>query len=127
MCGDAPKSSCGRLQSHPSEGFGLLWPAAFPLHGVSPHVRFAPTPVLNSATACGLKVCLSDPALLPELARHFERSGFRVARLADAVVVVPRGDVSPERAEWEIASHLRVWSVMHPGSVDERQPRVTCG
>jgi hypothetical protein len=61
-----------------------------------------------------LKVSLSDPALLPELARHFERSGFRVDRLADAVVVAPRDDVTPERAEWEIASHLRVWAVMHP-------------
>jgi hypothetical protein len=65
-----------------------------------------------------LKVCLFDPALLPELAHHFERSGFRVDRLADAVTVAPRDDVSSERAEWEIASHLRVWSVMHPGSVD---------
>ena len=73
--------------------------------------------MLNCATACGLKVCLFDPALLPELARHFERSGFRVDRLADVVAVAPRGDVSPERAEWEIASHLRVWSLMHPGSV----------
>jgi len=64
-----------------------------------------------------LKVCLFDPALQPELARHFERSGFRVDPLADGVVVAPRDDVSPERAEWEIASHLRVWSLMYPGSV----------
>jgi hypothetical protein len=65
-----------------------------------------------------LNVLLSDPALLPDLALHFERSGFRVDTLAGGVVVTPRGGVSPERGEWEMASHLRVWMVMHPGSVD---------
>ena len=75
--------------------------------------------VVKPCDSCGLKVCLIDPVLLPELAHHFERSGFSVERLPDAVAVEPRGDVSTERGEWEIASHLRVWLVMHPGSTDE--------
>jgi hypothetical protein len=41
-----------------------------------------------------LEIRLRDPSLLPELARHFERSGFRVEQLEEAIEVAKRLGVS---------------------------------
>jgi hypothetical protein len=65
-----------------------------------------------------LKVRPRNPSLLPELARHFERSGFRVEQF-DAVINVERPDApDDEQAAREIHRHLRVWLVMNPDSIE---------
>jgi hypothetical protein len=61
-----------------------------------------------------------DPSLLPELHRHFERSGFHADRVGDDAINVRRLDAPNEQqATREILLHLRVWLVMHPGSIEK--------
>lgn len=75
---------------------------------------------MNTATVrpCGLEVRPHDPSLLPELAQHFERSGFRVERF-DELIKVERPDAPDAgQAAGEIEQHLRVWLLMNPDSID---------
>lgn len=73
---------------------------------------------------CGLSAIavvqlrLRDPSLLPELTRHFERSGFRVKRTGNVIEVERPDAPNDEQATREVLLHLRVWTVMHPGSVE---------
>jgi hypothetical protein len=65
----------------------------------------------------GVQVRLHDPSLLSELTLHFERSGFRVQRMGDALDV-DRDDAPDEaHAAREILAHLTVWTLMNPDSV----------
>ncbi len=76
---------------------------------------------MSSATVrpCGLKVRPRDLSLLPELARHFERSGFRAAQLDETVEVQRRPDApDDEQAAQEIQRHLSVWLLMYPDSIE---------
>jgi hypothetical protein len=64
-----------------------------------------------------LIVRLLDPSLLPELTRHFERSGFSVQPRDDALDVERPDAPSKDQAEREVWAHLEVWSLMHPNSI----------
>ena len=67
---------------------------------------------------CGLDIRLRDPSLLPELARHFERSGFRVEQLEEVIEVERPDAPDDEQAAREIHLHLSVWLVMNPDSIE---------
>lgn len=67
---------------------------------------------------CGLEVRPRDPSLLPELAQHFERSGFRVEQLEEAIEVERPDAPDDEQAAREIHQHLSVWLVMNPNSIE---------
>jgi hypothetical protein len=76
---------------------------------------------MSSATVrpCGLKVRPRDLSLLPELARHFERSGFRAEQHDETIEVQRRPDApNDELAAQEIQRHLSVWLLMYPDSID---------
>jgi len=62
-----------------------------------------------------MRIRLSDPGLVPDLRKHFERSGFVTNRIADDVIEVWRPDASDEaQAVRAVKSHLAVWRTMHP-------------
>lgn len=65
-----------------------------------------------------LQLRLRDPSLIPELVRHFERSGFRVKRAGDVIEVERPDAPDDQHAEREVLLHLRIWTLMHPDSVD---------
>jgi hypothetical protein len=67
---------------------------------------------------CGLDIRLRDPSLLPELAQHFERSGFRVEQSGEVIEVERPDAPDDEQAAREIHLHLSVWLVMHPDSIE---------
>jgi hypothetical protein len=68
--------------------------------------------------SAAVRLTFHDPSLLAELTQHFERSGFRVKRAGD-VIDVKRPDAADEEQEKrEVLLHLRVWTVMHPDSVE---------
>jgi hypothetical protein len=73
---------------------------------------------LGGFSTCGVHVRLTDPSLVPELVRHFERSGFRVQRRGDALNIERPGAPSEDRAEREIRRHLDVWLLIVPGRDD---------
>jgi len=59
-----------------------------------------------------------DLSLLPELARHFERSGFRAELRGETIAVGRRPDaLDDEQAVQEIERHLKVWLLMYPDSI----------
>lgn len=61
-----------------------------------------------------MRLKLTDPALVPDLRQHFERSGFVTNRVTDDAVDVWRPDaLSPEQERREIEAHLAVWRAMH--------------
>jgi hypothetical protein len=62
---------------------------------------------------------LRDLSLLPELAQHFERSGFRVSRVEDTFEVEPPAVMTHAQAERAIQRHLDVWSLMYPDSITQ--------
>lgn len=64
-----------------------------------------------------LQIRPRDPSLLPELHRHFERSGFRVQQQEGAIEVERPDAPDDEQAAREIRLHLDVWLVMHPDSI----------
>ena len=66
---------------------------------------------------CGLDIRLRDPSLLPELAQHFERSGFRVEQSGEVIEVERPDAPDDEQATREVLLHLSVWSLMYPDSV----------
>ena len=57
------------------------------------------------------------PSLLPELAQHFERSGFRVEQSGEVIEVERPDAPDDEQATREVLLHLSVWSLMYPDSV----------
>jgi len=60
-----------------------------------------------------------DLSLLPEPARHFERSGFRAEQRGETIEVERRPDaLDDEQAAHEIQRHLSVWLLMYPDSID---------
>jgi hypothetical protein len=65
-----------------------------------------------------LEIRPRDPSLLPELARHFERSGFRVEQLEEVIEVERRDAPDDEQAARETHQHLSVWLVMNPDSIE---------
>jgi hypothetical protein len=99
------------------------------LDGIVAGDRHAEARSLRLCTTAALHIRPRDPSLLPELARHFERSGFRVERVGDAVDVRRLDAPDDEQATRgtnrafldlrEILLHLRVWLVMHPGSIEK--------
>ena len=61
-----------------------------------------------------MRLRLSDPALVPDLRRHFERSGFVTNRVSEDTIEVWRPDVpGREQERREIELHLTVWRAMH--------------
>jgi hypothetical protein len=60
-----------------------------------------------------MRLRLSDPAWLPDLRQHFERSGFVTNRVDEDVIEVwqPGTDTEASRAAIEV--HLSVWRAMH--------------
>jgi hypothetical protein len=57
----------------------------------------------------------SDPAYVPDLRQHFERSGFPANRVSEDTIEVWRPDApSPDQERREIELHLAVWHAMHP-------------
>jgi hypothetical protein len=65
-----------------------------------------------------LHLRLRDPSLLPELTRHFERSGFRVQQVGDALDVERPDAPDAEQSAREVLAHLAVWSLLYPGSIE---------
>ena len=76
---------------------------------------------------CGLEVRPRDPSLLPELARHFERSGFRVEQLEEVIEVERPDAPNDEQAAREIHLHLSVWRAMRPDSIESVSGGLTVG
>ncbi len=63
-----------------------------------------------------MQVRLSDPALVPDLRQHFERSGFVTNRLNEDTIEAWRHDAaSQDQERREIEAHLTVWHAMHGG------------
>jgi hypothetical protein len=57
---------------------------------------------------------LDDPALIPDLRQHFERSGFVTNRLDDETVEVWQTDPRSDDHEREaIQAHLAIWRAVH--------------
>jgi hypothetical protein len=58
---------------------------------------------------------LSDPASIPELRHHFERSGFVTDRVTTDTIAI-RAPSAPTQATTAdaIELHLGVWRAMHP-------------
>ena len=73
---------------------------------------------LRRVGSVALKVRPRDLSLLPELARHFERSGFRAEQREETIEVERRPDApDDEQAAQEIQRHLSVWLLMYPDSI----------
>jgi hypothetical protein len=67
-----------------------------------------------------MRIRLTNPALVPELRQHFERSGFITNRLGDEAIDVWRPDApSKEQSQREVEVHLAVWRTRHPDTVAE--------
>jgi hypothetical protein len=68
-----------------------------------------------------MQLRLSDnPALIPELRQHFERSGFVTNRVSEDTIEAWRPDApSAEQERREIGLHLAVWRAMHAGIATE--------
>ncbi|MGH2451044.1 MAG: hypothetical protein ACRDGE_07210 [Candidatus Limnocylindria bacterium] len=67
-----------------------------------------------------MRIRLTDPALVPELRQHFERSGFITNRLNEDTVEAWRPDApNEEQGRREVELHLAVWRTMHAESVAE--------
>jgi hypothetical protein len=61
-----------------------------------------------------------DPALIPELRQHFERSGFVTNRVSEDRIEAWRPDApTAEQERREIELHLAVWRAMHAGIATE--------
>ena len=80
----------------------------------APHRRGATRRLVQ---LCGVEVRPHNPSLLPELARHFERSGFRVQQLKDVIKVQRPDAPDNKQVAREIRLHLAVWQAMHPDSI----------
>lgn len=67
-----------------------------------------------------MQLRLSDPALIPELRQHFERSGFVTNRVSEDIIAAWRPDArSAEQERRAIELHLAVWRAMHAGIATE--------
>ena len=63
---------------------------------------------------------LSNPASVPELRQHFERSGFATTLLSDDTI-----EIRQVAARDAIELHLDVWRAMHPDVEVEVRPRTS--
>lgn len=62
-----------------------------------------------------IQLRLSDPASIPDLRQHFERSGFVTNRVDDETIEVWQPSARTEKASREaIELHLEIWRAMHP-------------
>jgi hypothetical protein len=67
-----------------------------------------------------MQLRLNDPALIPDLRQHFERSGFVSNRLDDGTIEVWQATSDGAAAEREaIETHLAIWRAVHDGVVVE--------
>lgn len=67
-----------------------------------------------------MRLRLNDPALIPDLRQHFERSGFVTNRVDDDTIEVWQSTVEGEAADREaIDAHLAIWRAVHEGVVVE--------
>jgi hypothetical protein len=61
-----------------------------------------------------MQLRLNDPALIPELRQHFERSGFVTNRVDDETIEVwqsvPRNH---DHERHSIETHLSIWRAVH--------------
>jgi hypothetical protein len=63
-----------------------------------------------------MQLRLDDPALIPDLRQHFERSGFVTNRVDEETVEVWQGDSRGDEQERDaIAAHLAIWRAVHDG------------
>jgi hypothetical protein len=64
-----------------------------------------------------VRLRIPDPSLRGELSAHYARSGFAVSPVGEGELEVERPDAPDgEQARREIATHLLVWDLLHPGS-----------
>ena len=61
-----------------------------------------------------MRVRLSDPALIPDLRQHFERSGFVTTRVDESTVEVWQPGAPAGTTRGQIELHLGLWRAMHP-------------
>ncbi len=67
-----------------------------------------------------MRLRLSDPALIPGLRQHFERSGFVTNRVGEDEIEAWRPDApSAGQERREIALHFAVWRALHAGIATE--------
>lgn len=61
-----------------------------------------------------MRLRLFDPAAIPELRQHFQRSGFALADDGENLVIRRPDAPNAEQERREIELHLQVWQTMHP-------------
>jgi hypothetical protein len=61
-----------------------------------------------------MRLRLFDPAAIPELRQHFQRSGFALADDGENLVIRRPDAANAEHERREIELHLQVWQTMHP-------------
>jgi hypothetical protein len=68
-----------------------------------------------------MQLRLNDPALIPDLRQHFERSGFVTNRVDDATIEVWRssGGGGEQLERDAVETHLAIWRAVHE-NVDVR-------
>jgi hypothetical protein len=67
-----------------------------------------------------MKLRIREPALRSDFARHFERAGFSVDAVDDAIVVDRPDAPDPAQARRDVDAHAHIWQVMHPEAPVER-------
>lgn len=67
-----------------------------------------------------MKLRISDPGLRTEFARHFERAGFTVEVVGDAIWVDRPDAPDSAQARREVSAHAQIWEVMHPDAPVEQ-------
>lgn len=67
-----------------------------------------------------MKLRISAPALRADFARHFERAGFSVEPVGDAILVDRPDAPDSAQARREVSAHAHIWEVMHPEAPVER-------
>jgi hypothetical protein len=61
-----------------------------------------------------MRLRLNDPALIPDLRQHFERSGFVTNRLDDETIEVWQSAPATDASERDaIEAHLAIWRAVH--------------
>jgi hypothetical protein len=61
-----------------------------------------------------MQLRLDNPALLPDLRQHFERSGFATDRVDGATIEVGRAEIGDDEDERDaVENHLSIWRAVH--------------
>jgi hypothetical protein len=61
-----------------------------------------------------MQLRLNDPALIPDLRQHFERSGFVTDRVDAETIDVRQSEPATTEHEREaVGSHLAIWRAVH--------------